>query len=437
MKKKGKSVINMEELRIAQELLKKIVEEDQTFHDVTKALRFNKDNKEAKPLNKETVSIVSSLLGSELRHHLFLSEMTKTLKLSNDNRYLLMLALSNNFYFKRLNAKDVNAYVKKTLGEEYNEDIEKMLTHEGDLIEAFPGESNFRQEDLIPARFNIPSYLFKMWQKHFGKGLTYKFLKKNIKPASQYLRVNLAKTSPNALLSANPDFVKTEFEDFLTYKGTKPLRKTEEYSEYKFFNEKVGLKTVIDEVWNRDLQYVTVYSGEDDSLVREAIMRSVGKVGLSVGLPTFETRAEILHIQRAEKPKNLNLFEVFDLGMMDAAITNKQDLIIIMPKSSSFDRIRQYPDYLMHFKQSSFDGLIANQSLALESFAKYLDEDGQILYIVDTLNKKESVGVVTDFLNKHEDFKLVKWHQKFPHENEDTTLFYAILAKKNSSDKDE
>ena len=54
--------------------------------------------------------------------------------------------------------------------------------------------------------------------------------------------------------------------------------------------------------------------------------------------------------------------------------------------------------------------------------------------MVDTLNKKESVGVVTEFLNTHKDFKLVKWHQKFPHEEEDTTLFYAILEKKKDEE---
>ena len=419
----------MEELKLAIALLERILVKDETFRDVMRDVHTKREYK------REVATNASSLLGSELRHHLFLKEMISTLKLSEENQRVLLIALANNFYLRRLDRKEVNAFVKDALKDEYSPEIDKMLNHEGELLEAFPGERNFRQDELVPLRFNVKPYLFHMWQKHYGKGLTYKFLKRNIKPATQYLRVNLAKISPNALIQNNGDFKKADFEDFVLYEGKKSLRKLDEYNNYEIFNEKVGLKTIIDEVWKEHMQYACVYSGDDDSLVRECLMRTRGKVGLSVGVPTYENRVELLRLQRLEKPKNLNLFEVFDLEMMDAAITSKQDLIIVMPESSSFDRIRQYPDYLLHFKQSNFDGLIANQTKALASFAKYLDEDGQLVYIVDTLNKKESVGVVTTFLNEHKDFKLVKWHQKFPHENEDTTIFYAFLEKKKDEEE--
>lgn len=414
----------MEEIKLASELLTRILDNDETFRDVMRDVHGKKEHK------KEVAMNASSLLGSELRHHLFLSKMISTLTLTNEHKYLLLIALANNFYLRKLDRKEVNAYIKKELGEEYTPEIEKLINHEGELIEAFPGEHNFRDDEIVPARFNVPPYLFKMWQKHYGKGLTYKFLKKNIKPAVQYLRVNLGKISPNALLQKNPEFKKADFEDFVLYTGKKSLRKLDEYTNYEVFNEKVGLKTVIDEVWANNMQYVAVYSGDDDSLVRECLMRTRGKVGLSVALPKFENRVELVRLQRLEKPKNLNLFEAYDLGLMDAAITNKQDLIIVMPESSSFDRIRQYPDYLLHFKQASFDSLIVNELAALNSFAKYLDDEGKLVYIVDTLNKKESVGIINAFLNEHKDFKLTKWHQKFPHEEEDTTLFYAVLEKK-------
>ena len=137
---------------------------------------------------------------------------------------------------------------------------------------------------------------------------------------------------------------------------------------------------------------------------------------------------------RVEKCKNVNLFEANDLSMMKAAITTKQDLIVLMPKSSSFELIRQTPDYLLHFKQSSFDELIAKQKEALEEFSKFAHEDAKIVYIVDTLNKKETTGVINDFLNKHPEYVLKESEQYFPFGEEDGLFYYAILERKPVED---
>ena len=61
--------------------------------------------------------------------------------------------------------------------------------------------------------------------------------------------------------------------------------------------------------------------------------------------------------------------------------------------------------------------------------------DGQIIYIVDTLNKKESVDVVSTFLKEHSNFELIEEKQCFPFDKYDTAMYYAVLkAKGNEND---
>jgi 16S rRNA C967 or C1407 C5-methylase (RsmB/RsmF family) len=189
------------------------------------------------------------------------------------------------------------------------------------------------------------------------------------------------------------------------------------------------MEQAVDKVFTPDLEYVTLFSGADNAAFRELYLRANKKVGLSVAVPSIDERADILRHIRLEKCTNVNLFEATDFTMMKAAITSPQDLIVLMPKSSSFDLIRLYPDYLLHFKQSSLDELIRVQKESLQEFSKFLVTDGLLLYMVDTMNKKESVDVIQDFLSKNKDFELVEHRQYYPFEKEDSTFYYAILKK--------
>ena len=412
----------MIELELSQKLLLKIIYEDKEFKKVIKEEFLKEDNAN---LSHQ----VTSLIGCVLRHYTFLTYLLKPCELSNEDTCYLLAALANNLFVKSLDVNKVNEFIKTTLNDRYSSELEKILTYEGSVKDLHESNSPKDDEKFIAMRFNVPNYLYKMWKKHFGTGITFKVLKRNIKVASQYLRVNTMKTMEDTLLAENKDFAKTEFDDIVVYNGKGNIRKTEAYKKYLVFNEKIAMKQAVDKVFTPDLEYVTLFSGADNAAFRELYLRANKKVGLSVAVPSIDERADILRHIRLEKCTNVNLFEATDFTMMKAAITSPQDLIVLMPKSSSFDLIRLYPDYLLHFKQSSLDELIRVQKESLQEFSKFLVTDGLLLYMVDTMNKKESVDVIQDFLSKNKDFELVEHRQYYPFEKEDSTFYYAILKK--------
>lgn len=412
----------MIELELSQKLLSRIVYEDLEFKKVIKE-EFSKE--EFAHISHQ----VTSLIGCVLRHYIFLTYLVKPFELSNDENSLLLVALANNLFVKSLKREDVITHVKSVLNDRYSPELDKLLTYEGSVADLHQSTSQKDNDKFVAMRFNVPHYLYKMWKKHFGTGITFKVLKRNIKVASQYLRVNTMKTMEDTFLNENKDFAKTDFEDIVIYNGKGNLRKTDAYKKYLVFNEKIAMKQAIDKVFTPDLEYVTLFSGADNASFRELYLRANKKVGLSVAVPSIDDRVDILRHIRLEKCSNVNLFEATDFTMMKAAITSPQDLIVLMPKSSSFDLIRLYPDYLLHFKQSSLDELIKVQKESLQEFSKFLVTDGLLLYMVDTMNKKESADVISDFLAKNPDFELVEHRQYFPFEKEDSTFYYAILKK--------
>ena len=117
----------MKELLLSKEVIKRVIEEDKTFKEAIKEV-FLANEKDA-----ELTPIVSALSGCELRHHLFLSKLVKEFDLG-DNKYLLLLALANNFFLRRIDKEKVTSFIKETLNESYNEKINEFPSPDKEVL---------------------------------------------------------------------------------------------------------------------------------------------------------------------------------------------------------------------------------------------------------------------------------------------------------------
>jgi 16S rRNA C967 or C1407 C5-methylase (RsmB/RsmF family) len=84
----------------------------------------------------------------------------------------------------------------------------------------------------------------------------------------------------------------------------------------------------------------------------------------------------------------------------------------------------------LHFKRESIDELVAKQKETLDSCASYVADEGNLVYMVSTINRKEGRSLIMDFLDRHRDFTLIEEKQRFPFDSLDTALYYAIMKRK-------
>ena len=54
--------------------------------------------------------------------------------------------------------------------------------------------------------------------------------------------------------------------------------------------------------------------------------------------------------------------------------------------------------------------------------------------IIDTVSKKETTGVINNFLNEHKEFSLLKDKMYFPYKKYGGSYYFAILKKEGSND---
>lgn len=419
------SINIMKELELANKVLTSILTDD---------VSFKKALKEVFPFNskdKEYTSVVSSLTGCELRHHLLFLEVAKVFspELTNEEKNLLLLALSNYYFLKKLPNDEVEAYLKEVLKDKYTEETASLFHKEGTASDLLTMEKT--SLDYISIRFNTPRWLIKMWAKHYGRGVAFRILKANSFPTKNMVRLNtLIEKDP--AIDHEDLFVPSDVKDMYQYVGKMSLRKTEVYKNDGVFLLKPVIKELFDQYVDPTLNEYTLYSGADDSLFNEMIVRSELKKGINVVVPSIDKRLEMMRWIRTRKAKNINFFQADNLIAYQTGISNKQNLIVVNPISSSFEKIRMYPDYLLHFKREEFDGIIAHQKEVLNDMSTFVNNGGTILYIVDTMNKKETVDVVNGFIAEHPDFSIVEQRQIFPFEKEDASLYYAVMKMKDN-----
>ena len=416
----------MKELQLATTMLEKIIDENKNFQEVIKEV-FPPNSSD-----KQYLGSVCAFVGCELRHHALIKEACKNIQgLNNNQSYVLYLALANNAFLKKFDPETMINETKNALLDKYVSEIDDLFANCQDLI-ATCKDLHVDSIDYIATRFNTPRWLVNMWKKHFGRAVMFKILRKNNRQQIQTVRINTKKTTTEKFLNAHPDeFKKTDIEDVIIYNGKGQVRKTPYFRNFEIFNERLPIKIITDKVFDLDMGECLLISAENDSIVKELYLKAKPSVGIHVAVPTLDKRPELIKLMRNSKQKNISIFNAPTYLDIQAAVNHRQDLAIVYPESSSFDLIRQYPDYLLHFDYDRLDYCLSKQKEALEGANMFLNEGSKLVYIVNTLNKKESRGTISNFLKEHPNYEIIEEKQYFPFDEYDTALYYCILLKKD------
>lgn len=411
----------MIELVVAKDVLSKILYEDQTFK---RALN------EERSLKSEHLSIkttVSGLVGCELRHHFLFKKVLHKLHLefSLDERTYLYLALANNHFYKKLDFENVSSFLKEVFDEKYNE-IAQVLDPMLSLFDLFEVER--KSVYYISVRFNLPKWLIKLFIREIGLSKTYRVVQTLCRPLDQTYRLNPYNQAAKELLEKNENVFSNQIYPEIVTLSRKDLHTNKNLHGEHLFRIDYHLKELVDNNQSELLQEVSIYSDEDDSLVLEEMARSK-KLGVNVVCPNYDERTKLVRSVRLQKAKNINVFKASDLIGMKTGISRDQELIYCYPKSSSFSLINVYPDYIVRFRNPIIDEYIKNQLQALENCSEFVCENGKLIYIVNTLNKRETSEIIGKFLQSHKNFELVKEKQFIPEKNYGSFLYFAILKK--------
>jgi len=405
----------------SKKILNKIISDGMPFAVALKVV-FKNDN-----VDQSLKGNIAALVGCELRHHLVFDNLMSNYfpNVEFEKTIYVRFFAANQLFLKRFVKNEI---LELAYADVDKNDLNKFVDFISTNNEIIPDVLDKTGPEFLSYRFNTPAWVIKMWQKQFGKGLTFKMLKTNYHQSNVSLRVDTNKIGVDQLIQNHPELIKTDVSDIVFYQGKGNPKIFNEYQEEKIFFLKAGTKFVLDKLAIKPYEKMVLYCDMPNNIYLDLVARLENELNLDLitnhAQNYFETKKTIEKFSI----KGIDLYNTSAANII-TCVSNPVDLVICLPNSSSLDLLRNTPDYFLRCKQDKLDSILEEQTIALKECANLLNENGTLVYMVPTLNKKESMHMIGMFLANNQEFKLEEERQLFPFENLDSCLYYAILRK--------
>ena len=413
---------------LAKDILQKIIIENVPFSLALKQA-FKDDS-----VSKEDKPIVSALVGCALRHYLVMERVIKDAypNIESDGFVALLVAFSNALFIKKLNQDDCNALVASFLKED-DVKVEDFITPYLEDKKLVPEEIEVGSFDFLSYRYNTPVSVIKMWNKQFGHVTASRILRANSKPAPTILRINNNLITDDDFFNQFPDFEKCETSGVALYNGEGRFKNHPASEKNLATVLPLVFKEFVDEGDVDLFRGLAIYAEYPNDLLTELLSRFDNLTNIEFMAGTYSAFINTKNALNKHAIKGINVYEA-NASSIITCVSKPVHTFIVMPDSSRLNLLQVLPDYFLRFDIEKLDDLIANQLKALKEASNQVEDGGYLLYLVDTISKKENSGVINDFLKDHPEFTLLKDKLYFPYKKYGGSYFFAVLKKETKND---
>ena len=373
-------------------------------------------------------SNITALVGCELRHHYIFDNLISRFigdEVSFESTIYLRFYLSNHLFLRRFKDNELLELAKKDLPAN---EVEKLINFVDSTNEIIPEDLDKSSPEFLSLRYNTPAWVIRMWQKQYGKGVVFKVLKVNYRPTIASIRVNEKIVNIDEFLSSHPDVSKAPIENMVIYQGRGKVKNLNEYKDNRFFFMKMGSKYCLDKLELDPFKRTAVYSETPNNFYLELLTRLGKDYPLDLVINHAPSLFEARQNAKEAGYPHLYIYDSPYSGLV-TCLSQKVDLFLCLPKSSALDLLRNTPDYFLRIKQENLDQIILSEYNCIEECSKFLNDGGELLYMIPTLSRKESNSLIANFLVNHPEFTLIEEQQLFPFESYDSNMYYARLKK--------
>ena len=412
----------MHKFELAIEILDVILEQNIPFNLATK----NVLDKYSIPQDERTH--VVGVVGCELRHHLLFDAIVKdeiALEEGVSKSSILLLLANYHFYNKFDNEEAIAITARATnLDTKF---LKEFLDKHNDKNGLIPARYEKGSFEYLSLRYNCPVWLVKMLNKHFGRGIAFKILQINTRPLVQTFALNGVEQGE---ILTDPNYTNAPVEGMVTYIGKGGAKNNKFFKEKKIIPEKMAFKATLDSINVKPMSNIAFFSGYSNTTYLDLALRLKEGSHIDIITPEISLTNEVKRHVNIYGLKNASIYEEKAANML-AVVSNKVDYFFLLARNSNLELLRTNADYFLQFNRDSLDGLMNEQRYSLDEAASLVNDGGELIYMIPTLNKKESKQIIAEFLLIHPEFSLLDERQHFPFEDYNSTLYVARMLKTN------
>ena len=408
---------------LAKDILQKIIVEKIPFSLALKQA-FKKGD-----ISKEDRSVISAVVGCSLRHFIVMERLIKDVypDIESDGFAALLVAFSNAMFIKKMNQDECDALAQSFLKED-DQKVGEFIAPYLEGKKLVPEEIEVGSFEFLSYRYNTPLSIIKMWNKQFGQVTTSRILKANSKPSPVVLRINNVKNSDEEFFNQYPEFEATDIPGIALYKGDNKFKNSSACEKQLASVLTPAFKEMLDDGDVDLLRGFAVYAEYPNDIFVELSSRfnNINNVEFVAG-----SYSAFINTKNALAKSNINGVNVYEAGVSSiiTCISKPVHTFLVMPDSSRLNLLQVLPDYFLRFDIEKLDELIANQGKALQEASAQVEDGGYLLYLVDTISRKETMGLIAEFLKNNENFSLVRDKQYFPYKKYGGSYYFAVLKK--------
>lgn len=292
---------------------------------------------------------------------------------------------------------------------------------------------NFPEDDSIKnlsIKFSCPEWIIESFINDYGFETAKLLLSESLKTPPLSLKINTVKIDSESFLKElKKENISFEFDkqnNSVIIDGGMDIANNELYKKgYFYAQDKASgnaIKALNPKPHSRVLDMCASPGGK--SFTAANLMENKGEI---ISCDLYEQRVGLIKKTAAHLGLDIINPKVADATVFDENL-GKFDFIICDVPCSGLGVIRRKPE-LKYKEQTDFSELESIQYKILSCAAKYLKEDGKILYSTCTLRKGENENLVNSFLKEYNEFQKVYEHTFMPHIDKTDGFYCALISR--------
>jgi len=292
-------------------------------------------------------------------------------------------------------------------------------------------KKDYEEIEDFSKKYSIPQWLINELKENYSNKELENICKAfNIKPRTT-VRINLLKITKEEFIKKlknnGIDFEETDEYEFLFLK-IKNIANCELYNEGYFTVQDIsaGMTAKILKPNPGDivLDACSAPGGKTTHLAE--IMKNYGEI---YAWDLHKHRLNLVKQNAERLGINIIQIEVKDASKKNERLSNKFDKVLLDVPCSGIGVIKRKPDIKWQRKKEDIEPIIKTQKQILNVCSSYVKSGGYLLYSTCSILKKENEGIVNDFINKNNNWKIVEQYTILPNDNQDGFFICKLIRE--------